>query len=227
SPPRNACLESADESRTRQNQLGVRSQSGSPKVRVQKEIFHTVKELVSVRRALYAVKAITLTLMLAAVQSSAQTSSSADRGPVLINLFRPVYPPLALTARISGNVELIVTVRPDGSLNSVRVINGQQLLREVALESAQRSRYACTGCSQAVTSSTLIYTFQLGPTIYCTTTPVKANKEPEPAEQFPQIIQSQNHVTVVDRPVGTCDVAPDRVKVRSANCLFLWKCGVR
>ena len=152
---------------------------------------------------------------------------SPDREAVQVKLFRPVYPPLPLTARISGDVELVVSVRLDGSLDSVRVSGGPPLLRQAALESAQRSQYECRGCSEAVTSSTLIYSFRLGPTIYCTTAPVAGNSEQEPAQEFPQIIQSQNHVTVLDRPAGTCDLAAVRVKVRSAKCLFLWKCGVR
>ena len=178
--------------------------------------------------AAYAVKAVAVIVTLAGVQSSAQTSPAPSQGPILIQLFQPVYPPLALTARVSGEVELIVRVRQDGGLDSARATSGPPLLRQTALESAQRSQYECKGCSEAVTSATLIYTFQLGPTNYCTSKPVEANERPESVKQFPQIIQSTNHVTVVDRPVGNCDVAPDLVKkVRSAKCLFLWKCGIR
>src|SRR6185436_8372812 len=44
-PTGSACLESADESRSRQDQLEVRSKSRSPQVRLQKEILHAVKDL--------------------------------------------------------------------------------------------------------------------------------------------------------------------------------------
>ena len=36
----------------------------------------------------------------------------------------PIYPPLALQARITGTVELNVTLRRDGSVESVAVVSG-------------------------------------------------------------------------------------------------------
>jgi TonB family protein len=156
------------------------------------------------------------------------TGPSSQDGVFLIKLSRPIYPRLALIAHISGDVEVAVGVRRDGSVESASVISGPQLLRQAALESAQQSQFDCRNCRDAVTTYQLVYTFQLGPTIYCDD--AAGSSSSEPSEQgYPRVIQSQDHVTLVDRPIGTCDPVEVmvRTKVHSVKCLYLWKCGVR
>src|ERR1700693_6002552 len=108
----------------------------------------------------------------------------------------------------------MLDVRQDGSLESARAVSGPPLLRQAALDSAQQSQFECRGCGEAVTSYQVVYTFELGATRYCTTISDIANNEPEGSR--PQASQSQNHVTVFDNPVGTCDMSADvHGKVRS------------
>jgi TonB family protein len=154
------------------------------------------------------------------------TSASIQESVVLTKLFQPVYPPLAKQIRIAGDVELTLEVRQDGSLESAAAISGHPLLEQAALDSARRSRFECNNCGQGVRSILMLYSFQLGPTSYCTGAsdmPISSEKQ----EPYPRVIQSQNHITVVDQPVGTCDLAIERRKVRSIKCLYLWKCGLQ
>jgi TonB family protein len=162
-------------------------------------------------------------------QSLAQNAGSGDTKPegvVLTELSRPSYPPLARQTRISGDVNLMLSIRPDGSLESAVVISGHPLLAQTALDSAQDTRFECRKCSETVTSR-LVYTFQLEENSSCTPTK-DGPKESKPVEQISRVTQSLNHVTVIDQtaciyggPMG----AGDSRKVRSAKCLYLWRCG--
>jgi TonB family protein len=171
-------------------------------------------------RFLYLVCALLTLIALsdAVAESPAQTGTGPDapQGEVILTkLSQPVYPPLALQARIVGDVELSLSVRQDGSVGSVQVVSGHPLLQRAALDSAHNSQFECRACGGPLTSYRLVYTFQLGPTVYCA-----------PRDgSYPQVTQSQSHVTLLDEPVGTCDTAAEIRKVRSAKCLYLWKCG--
>src|ERR1019366_7551760 len=105
-----------------------------------------------------------------------------------------------------------------------KVVGGPPLLRQAALERAEKSLFQCNGCNDTVTSYGLVYSFQLGPTSYCVSGVIAATNDPGPV--FPRVSQSENHVTLVDQPVGTCDFSSD-VRARSLKCLYLWKCAFR
>jgi TonB family protein len=53
----------------------------------------------------------------------------------------PVYPPLALQARISGQVQFRATVGRDGSVGNLQLIGGHPLLVPAAKEAARQYRY--------------------------------------------------------------------------------------
>jgi hypothetical protein len=142
----------------------------------------------------------------------AQSTSPAEQsqtGVVLVKLSPPVYPPIAQTANIQGDVNVMLGIRRDGSVESIAVVSGPPLLHRAALDSAQASQFECRGCSEPVTSYSLIYTFRIGDTGCC---------EPPTAAR---VTQSQNHVTVIGQPRCLCG-PPE--KVRSAKCLYLRKC---
>ena len=154
------------------------------------------------------------------------SSNALEDGVVLIRLFPPTYPRIALTAHISGDVDLTLSVRQDGSIESVAVVSGPPLLQRAAVNSAQQSQFECRKCSDGSSSYRLLYTFQLDP-IDCPNMS-EASHNTEAEQHYPRVTQSQNHVTVIDQPVGTCDPGiVVREKVRSAKCLYLWKCGLR
>jgi TonB family protein len=114
---------------------------------------------------------VTACLFAVATNSQAQ-DTAAGRGPesgvVLTKLSPPVYPPLARQARITGDVKIQIGIRRDGSVASADVISGPSMLKQAALESAQKSTFECegwssgvfvVGCRDAVAPFTLIYTF--------------------------------------------------------------------
>jgi TonB family protein len=164
------------------------------------------------------------------VKSLAQSSSSANPPQdvvVLTKLTQPVYPPLARQVRITGNVELTVDVRKDGTIQSAVVVSGHPLLQQAALNSAQRSQFECRNCNDVAVSVQLVYSFQLaGPESCCKAAEI-AVKNDQPDQVFPRVIQLQNHITLLDRPACICDPPGKigRTKVRSWKCLYLWRCG--
>ena len=145
---------------------------------------------------------IVFSVALARFPDQNASSTSTQESVVLTRLFPPVYPPLAKQTRITGDVELTLEVRADGSLESAIVVSGHPLLKQAALDSAQRSQFACRDCGQETRSSRLLYSFQLGPTSYCTDAP-DASKADEKQESYPRVTQSQNYISVVDQPIGT------------------------
>ena len=162
-------------------------------------------------------------------QSLAQNavrSSVQQDGVVLTVLSQPTYPPLARQARISGDVILLLRIRRDGSIESAEVVSGHPLLAQTAMDSAQHSRFECRECSETLTALRLVYTFQLvGPNPCCAATE-DGPKKSESSDPIPRVSQSLNHVTLVDQPVCICDPGFDvNYKVRSAKCLYLWRCG--
>ncbi len=145
---------------------------------------------------------------------SGQRSDVPQNEVALVNLSQPCYPPLARQARIQGDVEVTLGVRRDGNIESAAIAIGHPMLKQAALESAQNSQYECRRCSEAVTSYSMVYTFRFA---------TEQRLEP----QTVSVTRDQNHVTVV---AGTPLIILDDfgyVRVRSAKCLYLWKCGLR
>ena len=86
-------------------------------------------------------------------------SETEESKVVLARLSQPLYPPLSRQARIGGEVKIQVGIRRDGSIASAEAISGHPMLKQAALESAQRSTFECEGCTEEVTSYVLTYTF--------------------------------------------------------------------
>ena len=146
---------------------------------------------------------------------------------VLTKLSDPVFPAIARTAHIEGDVLLDMQIRQDGSVESAIVVSGPPLLHRAALTSAQQSQFKCSNYSVSLTAYRLLYTFRLVGSDCCAETEGKATDTGPPAT-YPQITQSQNHVTIVDHVLCTCDPGiVVGVRVRSIKCLFLWRCGIR
>jgi TonB family protein len=167
----------------------------------------------------------TIALIVALISATgtllAQSSANSDAGKdqvTLTELFPPAYPPLARQARISGDVQLELKIRQDGSVDSLEVVNGHPLLAPAALDSAKQSHFHCTNCSKSLTSYRLVYSFQLvGAEDCCSATQVA----------LPKASQLENHVTLFARPMCICDPSGTITKVRSLKCLYLWHCSIR
>ena len=162
------------------------------------------------------------------IKSLALSSSSANPpqdAVLLTKLTQPIYPPIARQARIVGDVELTIEVRKNGTVQSAVVVKGHPLLKQAALDSAQQSQFECLNCSEAAVSVQLVYTFQLAGSESCCRAAETSAKNDQTDQVFPRVIQSEKHVTVIDRPACICDPVAEVRKVRSLKCLYLWRCG--
>lgn len=168
-----------------------------------------------------------VTPFFASAHCSAQTptESGAHRSVVILTrLSAPIYPPIALSARVTGDVELQLEIRPDGSVESAVVSSGPLLLQDAALESAKRSQFECRWCNQELMPYRLLYTFQLDVREVRCDAPKDCGKS-APIEHAPKVTQSQNHVILVNQVAPECICDAIR-KVRSLKCLYLWRCGL-
>ena len=82
----------------------------------------------------------------------------------LISRVQPAYPPLALQARIQGNVVLHAIISKEGAVSELQVLSGHPLLVNAALEAVRQWRYSPTLLSgQPVeVETTITVSFVLG-----------------------------------------------------------------
>jgi hypothetical protein len=167
----------------------------------------------------------TIVLIVALISATgiliAQSPTNPDAGKnqvTLTELFPPAYPPLARQTRISGDVQLDLKIKQDGSIDSLEVFSGHPLLAPAALDSAKQSHFRCNDCSESPTSYRLVYTFQFVDIEHCCSSNLAS---------LPKASQSENHITVFTRPISICDPAETTTKVRSLKCLYLWHCTIR
>jgi TonB family protein len=153
--------------------------------------------------------------------SSAFAQSLPTAKVIVSKLSVPTYPRLALQARIQGAVELNIEVRPDGSIESADIVSGHPMLIPAAVESAQKSEFACKECRESLTPYHMTYKFELGEAISCKE--IDANGYGiYDANAGTQVSQLQDTITVVGRPFPTCDPAGtiSFLKFRSVKCLI-------
>ena len=130
---------------------------------------------------------------------------------------QPVYPPIAVSAMVRGDVVVNVVVRPDGSVASAEVASGEPLLRDVALRAAQQAQYECRGCTKVGTPYSLVFTFR-----------VVGRDDPKPATGLTFDREGGATVNVVGvigywwEGIAWSLTAP---RARSPKCLWLWRCG--
>jgi periplasmic protein TonB len=82
----------------------------------------------------------------------------------LISRIQPVYPPLAIQARIQGNVVLHAIIAKEGGVSELQVLSGHPLLVNAALAAVRQWRYSPTLLNgQAVeVETTITVSFVLG-----------------------------------------------------------------
>jgi len=154
----------------------------------------------------------TFTCVAAAVEQQKPNAEQAEEvesaAAVIVNLFEPRYPPLALMANVFGEVHLKLGIRKDGSVESAVVLSGHPLLRDAALNSARQSRFDCTACRDEVTFYSMVYSFQLsaGPDFPC-------------SESHFRIVRSENRVTLIGEP-RVVDPYFATFRVHSLKCIY-------
>lgn len=126
-----------------------------------------------------------------------------------------VYPPMALAARVYGDVVLNVTLTSDGNVGAATVQSGPPMLRQAAIDSARRSQYQSNPQIRAGVYQ-LVYRFVLEQTTKC-----------QHDASYPRVKHEGNVVTITEQNVPICDpaAAVERVRFRSAKCFYLWRCG--
>jgi len=82
----------------------------------------------------------------------------------LISRIQPLYPPLAIQARIQGNVVLHAIIAREGAVSELQVLSGHPLLVNSALDAVRQWRYSPTLLNgQAVeVETTITVSFVLG-----------------------------------------------------------------
>jgi hypothetical protein len=146
---------------------------------------------------------------------SAEPSRPSQTEVLITKLHEPLYPMVARTAHIYGDVALTLQIRQDGTVQSVEFVSGPPLLKQAAMDSARESQFECRGCNEPLTPYPLVYSFQLSTNGDCCS-PLSG----------PQVSWTGNHILITASTVCTCDPA-GVIKARSIKCLYLWKCATR
>jgi hypothetical protein len=136
---------------------------------------------------------------------------------VVAKLEAAVYPPMAVAARVWGDVTLHVALASDGTATAVSVESGPPMLRQAAINSATQSLFQSSQ-ENRTGDYRLVYRFVLDQTTKC-----------EHDASYPRVKHESNVVTITEQNVPICDPGAviERVRFRSAKCLYLWKCGSR
>jgi len=95
--------------------------------------------------------AILVVLCLAAVRLSGQETRKAIVQPA------PAYPPLARQYHLSGTVKVEVVIAPDGQIKATKVMGGNALLADAALEALRKWKFAP---ANAESTQVLEFTFK-------------------------------------------------------------------
>ena len=135
----------------------------------------------------------------------------------VVKLEAALYPPMAVAARVSGEVILNVTLAADGRTSAVIVESGPPMLRQAAVNSATQSQLQAN-LENRSGGYRLVYRFVLDQTTKC-----------DHDDSYPRVTHDANVVTITEQNVPICDPVAviERVRFRSAKCLYLWKCGAR
>ena len=58
----------------------------------------------------------------------------------------PLYPPIARTARIQGEVVMSFDVLKDGTVSEVNVVSGPKMLAQVSIDTIKQWKFQCLSC---------------------------------------------------------------------------------
>lgn len=162
--------------------------------------------------------------------TTATVTSGSAEDVVVRKLATPAYPPLARQANITGNVELLLTLRSDGTPQSVDLVSGHAMLKQAALDSAAHSEFECVACNGKTAQYRIVYVFSL----------IREGDCCSAMSVQPTVTQETKQLTGTAPPPGgtrirveaprscICDPAfRVTTRVRSLKCLYLWRCSTR
>jgi len=94
--------------------------------------------------------AVATCIPLAVCQETKETSAATEPTPTpgisVIKFAAPVYPPIARTARIQGEVRVLIEIAPDGSAKTVTVLSGHPMLKQAAADAVKQWKFGCSLC---------------------------------------------------------------------------------
>jgi Gram-negative bacterial TonB protein C-terminal len=146
--------------------------------------------------------------------------------PRLVHLPLPSYFPLAVQARIVGQVRMELTIDANGALRSWKTMSGHPLLVRAVTDSLPQAQFTCEGCAQQEYTYSLTYEFVLPDDNFAAACAElqKTGKEPT---MSPSTLDSPTHVTVRPARAYCLAVDPATPRVRSIRCLWLWRCSTQ
>ena len=97
-----------------------------------------------VAAALLVTAAIAAPVIYASVDPAQVRVGGDIKEPKKIKDAKPVYPPLAQTAKISGIVIIEAIIAKDGSIRDAKILRGMPMLNDAALEAVRQWRYTPT-----------------------------------------------------------------------------------
>jgi len=100
-----------------------------------------------------------------------------------------------MTARITGQVTLDLTLKQDGSVASSKALSGHPLLQGAAIENSKTWQFTASSGLTADEHLTVTYEYKLEVKAQCGRRPVRVT------------VESYDHVTLVSTPVALCDPA--------------------
>jgi TonB family protein len=103
-----------------------------------------------------AISVLFLGLVVTPTASIAGGNETSDARKVKLRI-NPSYPDLARRMNITGNVNLVVTVLPDGTVKECHAIGGHPILVEAATDAVKKWRY-----EPAARESTISLMFKFG-----------------------------------------------------------------
>jgi TonB family protein len=74
--------------------------------------------------------------------TAATNLQQQEQRPKVLHQVAPVYPDEAKRARVEGKVMLDVTIKANGEVSMVKVVNGHQLLQQAAVDAANQWRFS-------------------------------------------------------------------------------------
>jgi len=73
--------------------------------------------------------------------SAVRLSFSPQTAEILVRPVEPIYPLLAQQANVQGSVVLLARIDKDGSVGSVQVVSGTDILANAAVEAVKQWRF--------------------------------------------------------------------------------------
>lgn len=90
--------------------------------------------------------------------------TAAREGATVATPETPTYPPIAVAARVMGNIIVEVSMNTAGAVTTTKIIQGHPLLNQTAAAAAMKWRFTPAANGLTARTARLIFTFRIMPT---------------------------------------------------------------